>query len=181
MARTSTNVEEKKQELLKQAGEHAEGKLGRDEPAVAGEGATATTANASSANAYQRGPATVRLKQEFMQNREPWYLLDSEELEGVTAEPSNPMIGLLDTKVYAPSDGQIANGAIANITIETIIGTVRNIRIEQSQRDHTLLCRPQSRHYEVDGKRNYINDLELSSKIRAQILRYVSTMLVSAE
>ena len=179
MARTST-MEEKKQELLNQAGAHAEGKLGRDEPATTATTETsATTANASTANAYQRGPATVRLDESKL-GASAWYLEETEELAGVTSERKNPTIGVLDIKVYAPSAGQVANGAVANVTVETVIGTIKSIRIEQSQRDHSLLCRPQSRFYEVDGQRNYVNDLELNSKVTAQILRYINTMLVDA-
>lgn len=110
-----------------------------------------------------------------------WYLQDTADLEGVTAEASNPELGITEIKVYEPSENQWANGTVATVTLETIIGQVKGIQVIDSTRDESIYIRMQSRSYERDGQKQYVNDLTLDRKVQAQILRYVNTMLESAE
>jgi hypothetical protein len=106
-----------------------------------------------------------------------WYLQDTADLEGVTAEPTNEELGLREIKVFDPSDAQWDNGVVALVTIETIIGQVKGIQVMDSNRDNSIYIRLQSRSYERDGQKQYVNDLTLDRKIQAQILRYIDSLL----
>ena len=111
-----------------------------------------------------------------------WYLQDTAELEGVTAEAFNEALGIREIKVYDPSDKQWENGTLATITLETIIGQVKGIQVLDSERDDSIYLRMQSRSWEGnDGKKNYVNDLKLDRKVEAQILRHISGMLEDVE
>lgn len=111
-----------------------------------------------------------------------WYMQDTDDLEGVNDQPFNEAIGIKEIKVYDPSDKQWENGTLATLTVETIIGKIKGIQIMDSERDDSIYLRMQSRSWEgADGKKNYVNDLELDRKVQAQLLRYATTLLEDVE
>ena len=110
-----------------------------------------------------------------------WYLQDTEDLAGVTAEGFNDELGIREIKVYDPSDAQWNNGVLAITTLETVIGQIKGVQVMESSRDNSIYLRMQSRSWEGnDGKKNYVNDLTLDRKVTAQVLRYVDAMLEDA-
>lgn len=109
-----------------------------------------------------------------------WYLQDTEDLAGVTAESSNAEIGIREIKVYDPSDAQWNNGVLATVTLETVIGQIKGVQVLESNRDDSIYIRLQSRSYENDKGKQYVNDVTLDRKVQAQVLRYVDSMLEMA-
>jgi hypothetical protein len=107
-------------------------------------------------------------------------MAETEELAGVTSEPMNEAIGIREIKVYEPSQAQWDNGTVATIQLETIIGQIKGIAVVESNRDDSIYVRMQSRNYERDGQKQYVNDVALDRKVQAQILRYVDSLLVDA-
>lgn len=111
-----------------------------------------------------------------------WYMQDTEDLEGVTSEPNNPVLGIREIKVFDPSEKQWDNGTLATLTIETVIGQIKGIQVIDSPRDNSIYLRMQSRSWDdAQGNRNYVNDLTLDRKVQAQLLRYASTLLEDVE
>jgi hypothetical protein len=139
-----------------------------------------TRQSTGSATKVQERPATKRrLGQKTVTSF--WYLADTEDLDGVTAEVRNDALGIREIKVYEPSEAQWNNGTVATVTLETIIGQVKGIAVVESNRDDSLYVRMQSRSYEREGQKQYVNDLALDRKVQAQILRYVDGLLIDAE
>lgn len=135
----------------------------------------------SSRPAVNERPATKRrLGSAAVQAGGAWYLKDTSDLEGVTAEVSNDLIGIREIKVYEPSEAQWNNGTVATVTLETIIGQIKGIAVVESNRDDSLYVRMQSRSYVREEKTQYVNDVALDRKVQAQILRYVDKLLVEA-
>jgi hypothetical protein len=135
----------------------------------------------SNAPKVQERPATKRrLGAQAVSSNGMWYLQDSAETEGVTADSFNDALGIREIKVYEPSEAQWNNGTVATITLETIIGQVKGIAVVESNRDDSLYVRMQRRSYEREGQTQYVSDLTLDRKVQAQILRYVDSLLVDA-
>lgn len=135
----------------------------------------------SSRPAVQERPATKRrLGTAAVQAGGTWYLKDTADLEGVTDEATNDALGIREIKVYEPSEAQWNNGTVATITLETIIGQIKGIAVVESNRDDSLYVRMQSRSYDREGQKQYVNDVALDRKVQAQILRYVDKLLVEA-
>lgn len=109
-----------------------------------------------------------------------WYLQDTEDLAGVTADGFNDDLGIREVKVFDPSDAQWNNGVLAIVTLETIIGQLKGIQVLESSRDDSIYLRMQSRSYEKEGQKQYINDVTLDRKVQAQVLRHVDAMLENA-
>jgi len=142
---------------------------------------TRQSAGTSQAAPRQRAAASRRLSSARVQQG-AWYLQDTDQLAGVTAEASNPELGITGIQVFDPSPAQFDNGTVARITLDTIVGTIKGMQVVESDRDNSLFLRMQSRSWEGDnGQKNYVNDVELSDKAKAQILRYVDSLLEPAQ
>ncbi|UNY39922.1 hypothetical protein KLEB273_gp249 [Bacillus phage vB_BauM_KLEB27-3] len=122
--------------------------------------------------------ASRRLKTELLQGAGEWYKNREGDLASVTEEPKNLDIGVLEIKVYEPTPGQYANGTIANITLETVIGSVSGLQIRESvKKPGQIYLQVPSRSWETEGQRRYSNDVELARPVQAQILSYVDSLL----
>jgi len=140
-----------------------------------------STKTATQPEGRQR-PATKKRLRSDRPSAGFWYMQDTPELAGVTDEASNPELGIRGITVREPSERQWELGTLAVVTLETIIGQVRGIQVLDSEFDNSVYMRMQSRSWEGnDGKKNYVNDLVLDKKVEAQILRYVSSLLVDAQ
>ena len=135
----------------------------------------------STRQVQERSATKRRLSQQAVSSNGMWYLQDTAETEGVTAESFNDALGIREIKVYEPSEAQWNNGTVATITLETIIGQVKGIAVVESNRDDSLYVRMQRRSYEREGQTQYVSDLTLDRKVQAQILRYVDGLLIDAE
>lgn len=129
----------------------------------------------------QRGATKKRLRSD-RPDRGFWYLNDTADLEGVTDEQSNPLLGITSINVFEPSEKQWDNGTVANISLDTIIGQIKGIQVIDSDRDNSIYIRLQSRTWTgQDGKPQRANDVSLDRKVEAQILRHVNSLLVDVE
>lgn len=108
-----------------------------------------------------------------------WYLKHEEELSTVTKEKKNEAIGLLEIRVNNSSEAQLANYTLANITIDTVIGTITGIQVKESERiPGSLYLQTNSRNIAKDGQPpRWMNDVKLDRKIQAQILSHVDGLL----
>ncbi|MDK2600760.1 hypothetical protein QO179_25010 [Bacillus stercoris] len=127
-------------------------------------------------DAKQRPATKRRLKADLVNTTGPWYLKDSEELAGVTNEASNPALGINEIRVFEPSDAQWNNGVVAIVQLYTVIGEIKGIQVWDSARDDSMYVRMQSRSYEREGQKQYVNDVTLDRKVQAQILRHVQAL-----
>lgn len=118
----------------------------------------------------------VSKAQESLAEYTLWYMADTVSLQSVTDESSNPALGIVSIRLFAPSEKQIANGTVAGVQLETVLGTIKGIQVSVTDRDDSgmLYLRTQSRSWEVDGVKNYANDILLSTQVEAQILRYTA-------
>jgi hypothetical protein len=139
----------------------------------------------NSENKVNERPATKRkLGGNRRSARDPfWYLHHEGELEMVTAEGHNEVLGVKEIQVWDPSDAQWENGVLANVTLVMDYVTVKGVQVRESVRDDSgaIYLQTQSRSWEKDGQKQYMNDVELARPVQAQILSYVEAMLVEAD
>ena len=124
----------------------------------------------------------IKLKSSAMfggQGTADWYRKDNEALAGVTNAPKNEALGLLDIRHYAPTDAQSEKGMVCSVILETIIGTVRGTVYESKKAPDTLYWTPpqSSQENEETGETKYYDEVKLTSKLQAQVLRYVETLV----
>ena len=112
-------------------------------------------------------------------NTAEWFLDRSNEMAVVTDEDHNLALGIKRIQAFGASGGQIAFGTIANVTVETLFGTITGIQVRESQRNPgTLYIGTNSRKYEKEGQAaQYFNDVELSRPAQAQILSWIYPQL----
>jgi hypothetical protein len=111
-----------------------------------------------------------------------WYLSrKEEELKDVTDAKVNLAIGVTDIFVSPASDAQQAYYTVANITLNTVVGSITGIQVKESE--HTpgsLYLQTPSRNVAKEGeKARWMNDVKLERPVQAQILSHVASMLVS--
>lgn len=111
-----------------------------------------------------------------------WYLHHEGELELVTSEASNTSLGINMVNVFAPSEGQMANGVIANVRIDTVIGQISSLQVRESKSlDGSIYLSEPSRNIAKEGDpARWLNDVKLDRRVQAQILSYVDSLLVEA-
>jgi hypothetical protein len=113
-----------------------------------------------------------------------WYLQHEGELELVTSEGFNENLGIKEIKVFDPSDKQWEMGVLANCTIVMEYVTIKGVQVRETTRDDSgaIYIQTQSRSWDGnDGKKQYMNDVELSRPLQAQVLSFVEEMLEEAE
>lgn len=111
-----------------------------------------------------------------------WYMKQTEELAGVTAEASNPALGINGIVVVpATSAKQLANGIVAKVNLDTTIGRFFGITVVASTFDKTAL-RLQFPGRSVDGPngKRWFNDYALANTVKAQILRHIQQFVKPA-
>ena len=121
---------------------------------------------------------TLRLREDRFDSA--WYRDDNdEELKDVTAESVNLKLGIKMIRVFKPSAKQSVSGVIANVTLDTIVGTIKSIQIRQSNNeDGTIYLTTPSRNVAPEGEdARWRSLVDLSRPVQAQILRYVETLL----
>lgn len=147
-------------------------------------GANRQSSDDTPTNIAPRALPKRKLAADASSSNDQWYLEhDTEELAGVTGEISNLDIGLKKIRVSNPTAKQWEKGTVANITIDTIVGTIGGIQVRESQwgNGQGLYMQTSSRSWEKNGEKQYQNDVELSRKMEAQILSFVDALLVPAE
>lgn len=129
------------------------------------------------------------------QQRNPfWYLEDTPELEGVTSADSNPELGIEKIhlrKIYKPGDKAYENGFLCLLHIDMKSVTLQGIFVRVNQEDGSLWIQfprasqqenqQQENQQQQQNQRRNTNPyyyIRPSNKFRAQILRYINTLLV---
>lgn len=110
-----------------------------------------------------------------------WYLdRTNDDLKGVTSEASNPDLGILGIDVTSATAEQVEKGVLAKVSVRTIVGNLYNISICQAKRNAQALRVQLPSHLKTtdSGNPNWMNEFTLSLKCKAQILSYVSTLVV---
>ena len=129
-------------------------------------------------------PATKRRLGGSRPGRDPfWYLKHEGDLELVTSEGFNDALGIKEIKVFDPSDAQWEMGVLANCTIIMEHVTIKGVQVRESTRDDSgsIYVQLQSRSWEKEGQKQYMNDVEISRVLQAQVLSYVDGMLEDAQ
>lgn len=108
-----------------------------------------------------------------------WYLKHEDELAAVTIEKKNEAIGILDIRVNNATDAQMANYTLANVTIDTVVGTITGIQVKESVKiPGSLYIQTNSRNIAKEGQAaRWMNDVKLDRKVQAQILSCVNSLL----
>lgn len=121
---------------------------------------------------------TVRLNMESGRDSF-WYLKHQGELEQVTAGVSNEAFGITRIGVFPPSEAQAANGVIASISLDTVLGNIRGIQIKESTNAAgALYLQTGSKNIAKDGEpAKWFNEVTLAKPVSAQILSYVDSLL----
>lgn len=111
-------------------------------------------------------------------NTPDWYRQDTEQLAGVTNLPSNEVLGLENVLIFPPSEKQAEKGMVCAVILKTLIGDVRATIYESKNTPGTIyLTPPQSREELEDGEVKYHDEVKMTSKLIAQVLRYVETQV----
>jgi hypothetical protein len=112
-------------------------------------------------------------------NAAEWFLDRNGEMEVVTAEDNNLVLGIKKITAFGATAGQQAFGTIANVTLETVLGTVTGIQVRESSKNRgVLFIGTSSRKVEKEGQAvQYYNDIELNQATRAQILSWIHPQL----
>lgn len=108
-----------------------------------------------------------------------WYRTHEGELADVTTESSNPALGIINITVSPASDKQRQYMIVANVRLETILGTFSGIQVKESE--HTpgsLYISTNSRNIAKEGEAaRWISDIKLSRPGQAQVLAYIDTLI----
>lgn len=112
-----------------------------------------------------------------------WYTKHEGDLIDVTNERVNAKLGIGRIDLFAPSDAQAQTGIIARVRLISGEIAVSGINIfESKNHDGSIYLTVTSRKTSSEGEEaRYMDDIQLSSKAKAQILSYVSTQLEEAE
>lgn len=112
-----------------------------------------------------------------------WFLDRTGELAVVTDEDNNLALGIKKIKAFGASAGQRNFGTIANVTLETVLGTITGIQVRESTRNPgSIFIGTSSRKVSKEGQEDkYYNDIELSDATRAQVLSWIFPQLTKAK
>lgn len=107
-----------------------------------------------------------------------WYLHDTPELAGVTNLPTNPEIGLSNIIIFASNENQRNAKVICAGVLKTVIGDINITIFESKTTPGTMYVRaPQTSRQGANGEVERIDEVKLTNKIRAQVLRYMHTQV----
>lgn len=110
-----------------------------------------------------------------------WFKSREGDLAVVTEEDHNHELGILKIRVYEPTEKQFQFGTMANIAIDTVVGTIKGLQIREGRGGSIFLTEPSRDISREDQDARWISDVELSQPVKAQVLSYVDSMLVPAE
>lgn len=113
------------------------------------------------------------------QNTPDWYRHDTEELAGVTNLPTNKAIGLDNVLIFDPTEAQEGTGIICAVILKTLVGDIRGLVCQSKNSPETIYLRPPQSREENDetGEVKYHDEVKLTSKMIAQVLRYMETQV----
>jgi hypothetical protein len=107
-----------------------------------------------------------------------WYRHDTENLAGVTNLPVNAGLGLESVLIFPPTEKQAEKGMVCATILKTVIGDVRCTVYESKNAPGTIyITPPQSREEQEDGKVIYHDEVKMTSKLQAQVLRFIETQV----
>lgn len=107
-----------------------------------------------------------------------WYRHETEALAGVTNLPSNGAIGLDNVILFPVTEAQADTNMVCSVILKTVIGDVRASVYQSKSSPGTLYVRaPQSREELADGEVKWHDEVKLTNKIMAQVLRFVETQV----
>jgi hypothetical protein len=112
-----------------------------------------------------------------------WFLERTGELADVTDQASNPALGINSIAVFPASQKQMEYYTIANITLETVLGTIHGTQIKESNRVAGEIYLQTSSHNtaKADQPKKWVSDVKLNRAVQAQILSYVNSLLEPAQ
>jgi hypothetical protein len=107
-----------------------------------------------------------------------WYRHETEALAGVTNLPSNGAIGLDNVILFPVTEAQADTQMVCSVILKTVIGDVRASVYQSKSSPGTLYVRaPQSREELENGEVKWHDEVKLTNKIMAQVLRFVETQV----
>lgn len=107
-----------------------------------------------------------------------WY----RDEEGTTNNAHNLLVGITNMVVFQPTPKQAEHAMLASVLVQTVIGDI-HVTIHQSKAypDAIYLRVPQTKRVDEEGNVAFHDELKLNKKVKAQILRYVDSLLVEGE
>lgn len=109
-----------------------------------------------------------------------WYLNRTGELSVVTAEASNPELGITAVEIFEPTQAQLANNILCKVRLVTLSGVDDNISIFASNYTEGDIYMQEGggRKVEKEGQKAvWYRDRKLNDAAKAQILSYVHSLL----
>lgn len=108
-----------------------------------------------------------------------WYMHDTPELAGVTNLPTNPEIGLNNIILFGSNENQRNAKVVCAGVLKTVVGDINVTIFESKTTPGTMYVRaPQVSRQGANGEVERIDEVKLTNKIRAQVLRYMHTQVV---
>lgn len=107
-----------------------------------------------------------------------WYMHDTPELAGVTNLPTNTEIGLNNIILFQSNENQRNAKVICAGVLKTVVGDINVTIFESKTTPGTMYVRaPQVTRQGTNGEVEHIPEVQLTNKIRAQVLRYMHTQV----
>jgi hypothetical protein len=112
-----------------------------------------------------------------------WFLDRTGELADVTDQASNPALGINSIAVFPASANQMQWYTIANVTLDTVLGTIHGTQIKESNNRPGEIYLQAASHNtaKADQPKKYVNDVKFNRAVQAQILSYVNSLLEPAQ
>lgn len=97
----------------------------------------------------------------------------------VPASPVNPNLGLQGIRIFNVTEMQRAHGMVCVALVDLVCGTVRITVAESKKNPGTiyLITPGQERYITEDGEAKYYENVQLKYELRAQILKYVESLM----
>lgn len=114
------------------------------------------------------------LKKNVVNDNSTWYLGREDDLAVVTAESSNPEIGVEMLRVFAPREDQLKYNTVMTVAINLSVGVeLRDISVRINESGNLYLNFPFSMIRGKDGQNNrYHDSIRLPRLITAQVLSF---------
>lgn len=108
-----------------------------------------------------------------------WYRHD---IENVTSMSSNAVLGIDYISVQGPTtQAQVDAGIIAQVYVRTTVGSFPATVFRGKKNPGTLYLQLPFRTYEENGEKKRVEHFELTTAVRAQILRHVESKCSMAQ
>jgi hypothetical protein len=110
-----------------------------------------------------------------------WYLNHVGDLAAVTKEASNLNLGISRIDIFEPTEKQEAIGILCKVKVHTLAATIDNISIFESEFSAGDIYMQMGGGRNIGGEgeeAKWVRDCKLTAQGKAQVLSYVSTLLV---